>query len=145
MVHIFFLCFSVTHWTFLFETAVNPAVRYIKRCRTESAQRYAFLWDRVALDMLEGTTIAAVNGILYYYYYFKQTTTSPCLVVNVRPIEAFEAFCMYYKQPNKHVYDRNYRIVSNWLSSEGNAYGHKPMEYYILFFQTTNHLNATSS
>ncbi len=35
-------CFSNTQWTFLFETAAKRAVRYVKRCRTERAQRYGF-------------------------------------------------------------------------------------------------------
>ncbi len=37
------LCFSATQWTFLFETAAKRAVKYVKRCHTESAQRYIFL------------------------------------------------------------------------------------------------------
>ncbi len=43
----FYLCFSATLWTFLFETVAKHAVRYVKQCRTESAQRYVFIWDQV--------------------------------------------------------------------------------------------------
>ncbi len=42
-----FTYFSATQWIFIFETAAKRIVRYIKRCRTESAQRYVFLKDQV--------------------------------------------------------------------------------------------------
>ncbi len=48
---VFNLCFSATHWRFLFETAAKHVVRYVKRCLTESAQSYVFLWDQVVISI----------------------------------------------------------------------------------------------
>ncbi len=43
--------FSATQWTFLLKLRWKRAVRYVKRCHTESAQRYVFLWDQVVYKL----------------------------------------------------------------------------------------------
>ncbi len=68
-VHVFNPCFSATQWTFLFETAAKRAVRYVKRCRTDSAQRYVFLWDQVVFKRVLGQHTLIASTIDCYEYY----------------------------------------------------------------------------
>ncbi len=50
----------------------ESAVRYVKRCRTESAQRYVFLWDQVVKMSLAlftpGIKMPITNGQLYHLH-----------------------------------------------------------------------------
>ncbi len=68
------LCFSTTQWAFLFETAAKRAV--IKRCRTECAQRYVFLWDQVEFNGPYSLTcfvywISHFEQIVWYEWFSK--------------------------------------------------------------------------